>query len=81
MCSNCSGDYENPSATQPEVVHGFAGMVAVEKTLHKTGYADMDVEYQCFGCLCGEPFYTKEELETHILDNCPHTDQVRWEPS
>src|SRR5258708_38396052 len=31
-------------------------------------------------CACQRRFASQSEFELHLLENCPHSDQVRWEP-
>jgi hypothetical protein len=31
-------------------------------------------------CACQQRFNSQEDFERHLLENCPHTDEVKWEP-
>lgn len=59
MCSNCSGNYENPELTALETMeHGYDGSRHHESANYEGGV---------FACLCGDRFMNWSDLVEHII--------------
>lgn len=64
MCSNCSGDYEDPDLTGNELSEHYAASITRGRIL----------------CACQAWFESQETFDHHLIETCPHTDEVRWNP-